>query len=369
MTQCSYAKSILNNITSNKESIGVGEGIESFYVISGHNGLRWIIPKNPKQGVRVLADWRPYGIVSQIAWLALRTLYSLGAASLMPGVKHLTIKTAITLKPPDSNTIVSPVIYVGTPGPQQKAVVTLVDVNSGEALAVMKVPLETGAKESLKHEADALRLLKELEVEGVPELIAEDNENGHIWQTVVSGCLSPRKLTEHHINWLLSLPKSKKTSTIDKQKSILLSSLEQVNDSLSTEQLSHLNLAIDKLDGGQDFPLLLVHGDFTPWNIKQQEYGKLAVIDWEDAEIEGLPLWDLCHFYFMQAHLFGRRKPIEALLSGTLVEQYFQSIQIDKADRVNFILLYILGTVLKSELNCSKEYQEFLLLQIDRLAT
>jgi len=367
MTQDSHVESILHQISLDKKQLDADKGVDSFYIISGHNGPRWIIPKNPKQGLQVLADWRPYGLVSQIAWFALRTLYSLGAATLMPGVKRLTIKAAVRLKLPNSNATISPVIYVGTPGPQQKAVVTLMDVNSGKALAVMKIALENGAKESLKHEADTLKLLKQLEIECVPKLIAEDNENGRIWQTVVSGCLSPRKLTSDHINWLLTLPKSKKTSTLDKQKAILFSLLEQEKESLSTEQLSYLNLAIETLNGQHDFSLVFVHGDFAPWNIKQQQNGQLAVIDWEDAERDGLPLWDLCHFYFMQAHLFAEPNPLGALLTGTLVEQYLQGMPINSVEKMNFVLLYLLGTVLNSELNSSKEYNAFLIVQINRL--
>jgi predicted Ser/Thr protein kinase len=50
-----------------------------------------------------------------------------------------------------------------------------------------------------------------------------------------------------------------------------------------------------------DLPLVCEHRDFGPWNIVIARDGTPAVIDWEDAEPEGLPSLDLVYFLFSAA--------------------------------------------------------------------
>jgi len=48
------------------------------------------------------------------------------------------------------------------------------------------------------------------------------------------------------------------------------------------------------------FPLLLQHGDPGPWNVLVTPGGDIAFLDWEAAEIKGMPLWDM--FYFLRSY-------------------------------------------------------------------
>lgn len=50
----------------------------------------------------------------------------------------------------------------------------------------------------------------------------------------------------------------------------------------------------------------LRHGDFAPWNILESEESDPVVIDWEFAELNGVPGWDLVHFVLMSSHLVAR---------------------------------------------------------------
>lgn len=47
------------------------------------------------------------------------------------------------------------------------------------------------------------------------------------------------------------------------------------------------------------FPLVFQHGDPGTWNILVTRSGRAAFLDWEAAEPQGLPLWDL--FYFIRS--------------------------------------------------------------------
>ena len=48
------------------------------------------------------------------------------------------------------------------------------------------------------------------------------------------------------------------------------------------------------------FPLVFQHGDPGTWNVLVTPSGRAAFLDWEAAEPEGMPLWDL--FYFIRSH-------------------------------------------------------------------
>lgn len=48
------------------------------------------------------------------------------------------------------------------------------------------------------------------------------------------------------------------------------------------------------------FPLVFQHGDPGPWNMLVTPSGQVAVLDWEAAETQGMPLWDL--FYFLRSY-------------------------------------------------------------------
>lgn len=57
------------------------------------------------------------------------------------------------------------------------------------------------------------------------------------------------------------------------------------------------------------------HGDFAPWNIRQRADGQIFVIDWEHAQLEGLPWYDALHFCF-QTSVLARRWPAAVVLAA-----------------------------------------------------
>ena len=341
---------------------------ERFFVISGKNGPRWIVPRDSMLGWPVLNQWRPYNISSRIQWAMIIAAYRSGLLFLVPGVIELGLDGAsnICLKQKELRTdsALSPVIYIGTEGPQQKLVITLVDSVSGVPSSVVKVGLGKEARASLLRESINLKLLASYGVRDVPVLLAMEESTGRTWQSVVPGNLTSRKLTEFHIDLLLRFPITGKTTTVEKQKSILNQLIQHECAELSVQQLEVIKTAISNISGQYQIPLILVHGDFAPWNLKKQPNGELAVIDWEDAEFEGLPLWDLCHYHYIQAHLFSKHKLVSSFLSGRLIDRYLQGLGIDKREQTALILLYLLFMIISKSRNTSLEYKTFLIDQI-----
>lgn len=76
------------------------------------------------------------------------------------------------------------------------------------------------------------------------------------------------------------------------------------------------------------------HGDFTPWNMYVKDT-KLAVIDWEMANLQTPALFDAFHFLYQHAALVGRtnytqlQKSINTALAHPLAEQWIGRHQID----------------------------------------
>jgi hypothetical protein len=53
----------------------------------------------------------------------------------------------------------------------------------------------------------------------------------------------------------------------------------------------------------ENFPLVFQHGDPGTWNVMVTPTGRVAFLDWEAAEPQGMPLWDL--FYFVRSYCVG----------------------------------------------------------------
>ena len=196
------------------------------------------------------------------------------------------------------------------------------------------------------------------------------NKNSKSWQSVVSGKPSSKKLTQLHINWLLQLPYNGEHITLDQQSTQLAEHLESNRDKFTRSQQDQLERGISYIKGNSLIPLLLVHGDFSPWNIKVQgNLGKqeIAVIDWEDARIDGLPLWDISHFYLIQAHLFNTPKLITELLSSSLTHTYMEKCGISDVDIKSLVLLYILFSSLNNSNNTDEPYKSYLIQTISRI--
>lgn len=79
------------------------------------------------------------------------------------------------------------------------------------------------------------------------------------------------------------------------------------------------------------FPLVFQHGDPGTWNVVVAPGEKVAFLDWEAAEPQGMPLWDL--FYFMRSYAVGAARAsgtqdrlqgfAEQLLSDTPLSRLF----------------------------------------------
>ena len=202
-----------------------------------------------------------------------------------------------------------PVIYLGTPGPRRKAVVHLVERESGRCRAVVKVPLTDEAKIAILREAEALQALGTEHVESAPHLLHTDRAKGITTQSFVEGRSGSRKLRPENWQLLRSLLLVGETTSLAEYTPEWTQAVESFADGSAK---SRFLAAIDQVADDSPLPACWEHGDFAPWNIKQRTDGRCALVDWEEARRGGLPLLDVYHFLHIQDFLFGGRPRLHA---------------------------------------------------------
>jgi len=245
------------------------DGLKLIKMYSVGVPIRWIIPVESKYAQLTLSEWKPYGILSLVKWNAFIILYRLGL------VKFFTSVEELTLSLPESSKYI-PVIYVGTPGEQQKAVITLVEEVNTVPVAVIKVALENAACGSLLVEANTLAALQEKQVSNVPQLQSISKDSTYSSQSIVPGKLSNRTLSKIHINLLLSLAGAGKALKFSDYKAAIVNNITKNKANIFNGQLVLCKKAVKYIRNDAEIPSVIVHGDFAPWNLKVQKSGGLA---------------------------------------------------------------------------------------------
>jgi hypothetical protein len=84
-----------------------------------------------------------------------------------------------------------------------------------------------------------------------------------------------------------------------------------------------LRRAVDLLQALPDLPSVCEQRDFSPWNVLLNGQ-ELAVLDWEGAELHGLPVLDLVYFLTYLA-LFVERVPVHGAVDVERVRQVYRA--------------------------------------------
>jgi hypothetical protein len=60
------------------------------------------------------------------------------------------------------------------------------------------------------------------------------------------------------------------------------------------------------------WPVVVQHGDFTPWNLRQSPGGAIKAFDWEYGTLEGFPYLDFAYYALQTSFLIYRLTPAKA---------------------------------------------------------
>lgn len=273
--------------------------------VAGPTGPRWIFPSGPNLNP-LLASWSPYRLGSRVLWRGILCAQKVGAVSLLPGVERVKLDDlpgihwqAIGWR---EKTPPVPVVYVGTPGPRQKAVVHLVDPASGRCSAVVKIPLQPSSRAAIIQEATVLAELQEESCKVAPRLVYFDDFRAISTQHFLTGSPGNRKFLPEYHDLIESLLLRDEHTTLAGHAAEWRD--HSLWDYMGHQELELLTSALSEQFDTTSLPACWEHGDFAPWNIRDRGHLGPALIDWEMGQRGALPLQDAFHFLYIQQFLF-----------------------------------------------------------------
>lgn len=206
----------------------------------------------------------------------------------------------------------------------QKVVVLLAPPGRGPATVLVKVTRDAVHNERLRNEGRALRELAAIGVPGdrVPRVLFDGLHAGRalLGQVMLPGTPFRSRMSgrpddpvlDAALGWFTELGER----TVHRHPTAhVTDALELLLDQWRVAvQPDHRHLAVLRSeiaalrDLSPHLPSVLQHGDPGPWNLLVDARGGCVVLDWESAELSGMPLWDLLHLFRSSAAQPGRRR-------------------------------------------------------------
>lgn len=305
---------------------------QRFWLIRDQAGnLRWLLPRSAQAAYRILETWTPHDLSSRVKWQVILAAYRRGWLGKLPGVSTLGLlpDTASSWEHLHWRNPKPPVTaaYFGRPGVLCKAVVFLLDEQQGQPPTVAKVPVGESAGPNILHEAAILKGVNGTHADAGPSLIFEDQQNTLTLQAFIEGVPLGSKFSAAHSHYLAGLLVPDRKTSILEQAADLKQRFELQGLASTERELVHQQL--QTLQSETLLPAVWQHGDFAPWNIRQSATGQVFAIDWEEAHVPGLPLYDVIHFHFIQCFLSGKNCQIlPDLLKDPNVRLYLHAMNI-----------------------------------------
>ncbi|MEZ4663919.1 MAG: aminoglycoside phosphotransferase family protein [Caldilineaceae bacterium] len=194
---------------------------------------------------------------------------------------------------------------------------------------IVKMVRDSVFNARLENECRSLRLLAEHGVgdaETLPQVVFAGHHGGLalVGETAVAGV--PFRSATHYtaecpyahaaIDWLTDMA-IKTVNPIGHPQDVggvLRQLFEQFDEiyQLKSEQRTFLANQIARIEQSRaPVPLVFQHGDPGTWNMLATPGGRVAILDWEAAEANGMPLWDL--FYFLRSYTVGAARAHDSI--------------------------------------------------------
>jgi aminoglycoside phosphotransferase len=178
--------------------------------------------------------------------------------------------------------------------------------------AVVKLTQDPAFNPLLENEADALEALAEADLSGIPSIPELHFRARHaglsiVAESALTGAPFPQRSlagawsadSESVVAALTSLGER----TARPGGGDVGAALEQVVAQYASlyepppAERERLRAAASGLgELGAELPVVFMHGDATVFNVLVDSAGRAGLVDWENAERAGMPLWDLFHF-------------------------------------------------------------------------
>jgi hypothetical protein len=208
----------------------------------------------------------------------------------------------------------------GPPGPWSKDTILLLHKDTAKPVYIVKAGAGEAVDRLLRNEVAWLRTLREQPslVDHIPEVVSAKfgTELSFVAQHIVSGRLDLH-FDKQHAEFLNKLHDYSRQTMLFEQSRLYLNlcmRLESLSGLLSSTWSTRFKTGMRLLENkfcGTSIMLVAAHNDFTPWNIRV-DHGIVRVFDWEYADQQQLPLFDLLHFALMPMAL--RERPTSEIV-------------------------------------------------------
>jgi hypothetical protein len=308
-----------------------GEDTEEYFVIPGNWGPRWLIPAKTRVSAYTLSTWHPYTIPSRIKWFALRMAARTGALRMLRTVSRVAVSRAAVRLWFERCGIRAQaaefVILVGNPSADRKLVVFMLD-DRHRITAILKVGLTASSGRSILHEADVLDKLKTYR--WTPKVLSVHFDQQAAVQEFVPGPMPDRNFSAKYLDLLCQFPRNGTSRNLANLAQEMACRIDPYKDRIDALAPDLLPRVLDRLHLDRDLPTLLVHGDFSPWNLRINPQRGPVLVDWEWGDLAGLPASDLLYFYFnIDRHFNGAVGGYSAIRSLPICSEYFRRMDID----------------------------------------
>lgn len=210
-------------------------------------------------------------------------------------------------------------VLVGTPGPAQGLTVQLRD-EEDRVLGYLKYVKKTAARKRLHQERSMLLNIPE----GIgPELMKFGPLEGGeaILKSPLAG--EPTPVTLPPPNGLFELLRSM----------VVVPPLTLEEHPWVERMQDHgAPVAWFEILAGREWPVVIQHGDFVPWNLLIRPDGAFQAVDWEYGIMEGFPHLDLAHYLLQTSALIHRRSPAEALRYTVEYLSYHPEVALNRTE-------------------------------------
>ncbi len=246
-------------------------------------------------------------------------------------------------------------VSLGTPGPHRKPVIQVLG-HDGEAAGYLKIGADASSDRLVQNEASMLQLLEHFQFRScaVPGLLSSGKWHGRPYclQSAPAEKLetASTRLTDRYYDIVIELSTLGRTTRPWSSSGFwcdVVSSISRVRNRYYRHLLEQGASAVERRLRPADLPFHFCHGDFTPWNAKQLRDG-LYVFDWECADQQGPPGWDLFHFFTETGLLLKGATPrqlVDDMLSAGPASQwlskYLQSVSVRNEYLTPLYLAYL----------------------------
>jgi len=200
-------------------------------------------------------------------------------------------------------------LSAGAPEParNRKASAALLGTD-GRMLGFAKIAGSPLSRRLLEHEGNVLAALAEARPDGrlAPRRLFAGEADGRyvLVQSPLPGRPAAKKLTPAHLRFLEALQlgpaRPAAESGFVRSLAARLAALRPAD-----ADLSEAFAALSRRLTGMSVPATVIHGDFTPWNLRR-DGDMVTAFDWEYATLDGLPVLDETHHELQVGYLIDK---------------------------------------------------------------